>query len=109
MEIQFLYSKDCPSHKEALSRLRRVLKEEGIATEISIKEVKTEEQAKGLHFAGSPTVLIDGRDIDPQENVDYLPTCRAYRLEDGRISPLPSAAMIRRAIRASKDMQQQNE
>jgi hypothetical protein len=109
MEIQFLYFEDCPSHEEALSRLRKVLKEEEITTEISIEPVETEEQATRLHFAGSPTILIDGRDIDPQPHPYYALTCRAYRLEDGRISPLPSITMIRRAVRTAKEKERQNE
>jgi len=109
MEIQFLYSEDCPSHEEALSRLQQVLKEEGINAEISIGKVEAEEQAMRLRFAGSPTILIDGHDIVPLANPHYALTCRAYRLEDGRISPLPSIMMIRRAVRAAKDMQRQDE
>ena len=103
MEIRFLYSKDCPSHEEALSRLRSVLKEEGVNNTIDIRTVETEEQASSLHFVGSPTILINGRDIDPQSNPHYALACRAYRLEDGRISPLPSIMMIRKAVRTAKE------
>lgn len=67
--------------------------------EIEILRVETSEEAEKLKFIGSPTILIDGRDIDPPTNPYYALTCRAYRLEDGRISPLPSEAMIRQAIR----------
>lgn len=109
MEIQFLYFEDCPSHEEALSRLRKVLKEEGIDTQISLKKVETAEQATTLHFAGSPTILINGRDIDPQPHPYYALTCRAYRLEDGRISPLPSITMIRKAVRTAKEKRRQDE
>jgi hypothetical protein len=102
LEVQFLYSEHCPSHEEALIRLRNVLREEGVNTEISITEVETEIQAKELHFAGSPTIIINGRDIDSQHHLQYGLTCRAYRLEDGRISPLPSIMMIRKAVRSAK-------
>ena len=99
MKILFLYSEDCPSHDEALQRLRKVMKEEGIRDEIEVIRVETSEDAERLKFIGSPTILIDGRDIDPPTNPYYALTCRAYRLEDGRISPLPSEVMIRKAIR----------
>lgn len=102
MDIQFLYSEDCPSHEAALSRLQQVLREEGIEAEVRVREVETEEQAIRLRFAGSPTIIIDGHDIVPLQNPHYALTCRAYRLEDGRISPLPSIMMIRRAVRAAK-------
>lgn len=105
LKILFLYSKDCPSYPEALIRLRKVVGDEGVRAEISVKLVETDEQAEELHFLGSPTILIDGRDIDPQPTPRYALMCRAYRLEDGRVSPLPSARMIRSAVRAAKERQ----
>ena len=102
MKIRFLYYEECPSHDVALERLRQVLAEEGIEAEIEVIKVETQEQAENLHFIGSPTILIEGQDIDPPPpNAHYALTCRAYRLEDGRISPLPSPDMIRRALRAA--------
>ncbi len=74
--------------------------EEGIDTDVEVVEVESEEQARQLRFIGSPTILLNGRDIDPPPpDTYYVLTCRVYRLEDGRFSPLPSRDMIRRAIR----------
>ena len=104
MEITLLYFEDCPSHEAALARLRQGMAEEDIQAEIEIVKVETDGQAEGLHFVGSPTILVDGQDIDPlPADIQVALTCRAYRLEDGRISPLPSAAMIRRALRRAAD------
>jgi len=104
VKICFLYYEDCPSHEQALARLRQVMAEEGVQEEIEIIKVETEEQAQALQFIGSPTIRVDGRDIDPPPpDAYYALTCRAYRLEDGRISPLPSTEMIRRALRSAAD------
>jgi hypothetical protein len=100
VKVLFLYSEQCPSHGEALERLRRVLQEEGLQASIEVIRVETFEEAKRYRFPGSPTIMIDGHDIDPIPNPEYAPTCRAYRLEDGRISPLPSVTMIRKAVQA---------
>ncbi len=103
MQIRFLYYEDCPSHDVALERLQGVMAEEGIEADIEIVKVETDEQAHALRFVGSPTILIDGQDIDPPPpEAYYALTCRAYRLEDGRISPLPSPETIRRALRAAR-------
>lgn len=100
MHITFLYYEDCPSHDQALERLETVLTEEGIVADIEVIKVETEEQAEDLHFVGSPTILIDGQDIvPPSPQSHYNLTCRAYVLEDGRISPLPSKEMIRHPLR----------
>ena len=103
MRIRFLYSEDCPSHDEALNRLRTVLDEEGITADVEIIRVETFEDAKRERFTGSPTILIDGHDIVPvPPDSHYAPACRTYVLEDGRFSPLPSVSMIRKAVRAAK-------
>jgi len=104
MKVTFLYYEDCPSHNRTLERLRSVMTEENIGSEIEIIKVETDEQAQRFNFVGSPTILIDGRDIVPPspEAIPAL-TCRAYQLEDGRISPLPSVDMIRKAFLAAQD------
>lgn len=100
MSIQFLYYEDCPSHDVALERLQSVMAEESIHADIDIIKVETEEQAHALRFVGSPTFVVNGEDLFPvPENAYYSLTCRAYRLDDGRISPLPTPDMIRRALR----------
>jgi hypothetical protein len=102
MQILFLYSEDCPSHEEALRRLQQVIKEEGVTDPVEIIRIDDEEQAIKLKFLGSPTIYIDGHDIDPPAEAHYAMVCRAYRLEDGRISPLPSLSMIRSALRSAR-------
>jgi hypothetical protein len=99
LRVTFQYIDDCPSHEQALARLRKVLNEEGVSAKIDVIKIESEEQAKRLRFVGSPTILVNGIDIDPQPIDQYGLACRAYQLEDGRISPLPSEEMIRRAIR----------
>jgi hypothetical protein len=100
MRVSFLYYEECQSHDLALERLREVVAEEGISREVEVINVETEDQARELRFVGSPTIRVDGQDIDPPSDTRYVLTCRAYRLEDGRISPLPSKDMIRRALRS---------
>lgn len=98
--IEFLFWQDCPSHPEALERLRKVMAEMGDQSPIELIEVLTDEDAGLLSFPGSPTIRIDGDDVDPSgaEQMGTALTCRIYRLEDGRISPLPSEEMIRHGL-----------
>jgi hypothetical protein len=106
LKITFLYSEDCPSHDEALQRLRRSIELERISADIEIVKVTTDGEAERRKFVGSPTIVVNGRDIDPPAKPHYALTCRAYTLEDGRISPLPSEATIRRALREAKAKEQ---
>lgn len=100
--IDFLYSEDCPSHERALAMLHEVLDAEGVEAEVRIHQVETEEEAEDLRFPGSPTIRVNGADIEdtPPDMVGL--SCRAYIQENGRISPLPPRAKIEAAIRAAR-------
>ncbi len=102
MRVSFLYYEDCPSHDLALERLHEVMDEEGIPNKVEVIKVETKEQARELRFIGSPTIRVDGQDIDPPSDSHYALTCRTYRLADGRVSPLPSKDMIQRALRSRR-------
>ena len=107
MKIQFLYFEDCPSHEKTLARLRQVMAEEGIRERVEIIKVETDEQAATWHFPGSPTILVDGLDIDPPPvEAQSALTCPCLTCgRTGRFSPLPSPDMIRRGLRGGEGRQ----
>jgi hypothetical protein len=76
-----------------------VLDERGIETEVLVHEILTHEDAVALDFPGSPTIRVDGRDIDVT-GAAAAPslTCRVYRLPDGRPSPVPSRQQLEEAL-----------
>ena len=99
-KIEFLFWEDCPSHPQARQRLQEVMSELGLDTPIEEIEVLTDEAAQRLAFPGSPTIRVNGQDIDPAgaAQMGAALTCRVYILEDKRYSPVPSKDMIRRAL-----------
>ncbi len=103
MRIQFLWWEGCPSHPKARQRLQQALDELGMEAEIEEIQVLTDEEAERWGFPGSPTILVEGQDIDPQgAQQPARLTCRLYFLEDGRPSPVPSVEMIKRALQAAQ-------
>jgi hypothetical protein len=100
MKIEFLYWDGCPSHPEALELLEAVLAEQGVGATIALREVRTDEEAQALRFPGSPTIRVEGRDVDAS-GADGRPalTCRIYHLADGRPSPIPSREQLEEALR----------
>lgn len=103
MRIEFYYWEDCPSHPEALERLRQVMREEGFPDQVELVRVATAAEADRFRFPGSPTIRINGEDLQPEgAQGQAMLTCRTYRTEDGRLSPLPTATMIRRALLAAR-------
>jgi len=98
--IELLYWQGCPSHPEAKALLEQVLAELGRDDEIVMTEVTSDEEAERLHFPGSPTIRVDGRDIDAAgANGRPSLTCRIYHLPDGRVSPVPSREQLEAALR----------
>lgn len=99
LKIDFLFWKECPSHPKAWERLKEALDQMGLAAEIRRIEVKTDEEAVSLCFPGSPTIRINGRDIDPEGARQQRAglSCRIYHV-GGRITPLPPMELIRSAL-----------
>ncbi len=101
MRIDFLYWEDCPSHADALARLRGVIADEGLTVDLNVFRVDSQEDADRHKFPGSPTIRVEGEDLQPEGvQGQAMLTCRTYRTETGRLSPLPTVTMIRRALQA---------
>ena len=99
MKVELFYWEGCPSHPEALALLETVLAEHGIEAAVELRRVETDDEAEELRFPGSPTIRIDGRDVDPA-GAGSRPalTCRIYYLPDGRVSPIPSREQLEEAL-----------
>jgi hypothetical protein len=100
MKIEVLYFADCPHYPPAIALLRTVLREEGLHAEVSEIEVKNASAAKALKFFGSPTIRINGLDIETaSRNVkDTGFACRQYS------GGLPSEEMIRMALKEAREL-----
>lgn len=97
MKVDVLYFEDCPNHQPTVERIREVLREEGCLAEIKGVLVTGAQAAQGMKFLGSPTVRVDGIDIEPDaaERQDFGLMCRRYA--DG----IPSREVLRAAFRAA--------
>lgn len=97
MEVELFFWRGCPSYPEAHRMLEDALAGRGV--HVQLREVTTDEQAAELAFPGSPTIRVDGRDIDPT-GADAPPSlsCRIYHLPDGRVSPLPAPEQLEAAL-----------
>lgn len=100
-QIDILYFAACPGWRAAEERVRQVLLEAGLDGAVSVRmvPVETEEDAQALRFVGSPTVRVDGEDVDPaaDQRTSFGFQCRLYESE-GRLEGLPSTSSIRSAL-----------
>ena len=105
MKIEVLYFDGCPSHERLMPRLRDILGQAGIDTTVDLVHIDSLEAAGRQRFLGSPTVRIDGVDVDPtaRDRTDYGLKCRLYRDPDGGQQGVPPDALITRAIAGRSD------
>jgi hypothetical protein len=97
--IELLWWEECPSHPRALAELREVLDGLGLDPDaVEVRHVGTDDEAAAEGFPGSPTIRVEGRDVQPAADEPSGLTCRVYRRRDGRISPTPDPADVRDAI-----------
>ena len=99
MTLEVLYFDGCPSHDRLLPVLHELAAEHDVALEQL--HIETAEQAEQSRFLGSPTVRVDGVDVEPgaQERTDFGLKCRIYRSSEGQ-SGLPPTEWIERALSA---------
>lgn len=100
MKIELLYFDGCPNHEVLLPQLRSVLEREGVEEEIQLRRVESPDAAESERFLGSPTLRIDGDDVEPDANVrtDFGLKCRLYRSPEG-MSGLPPEVWIVETLR----------
>jgi hypothetical protein len=101
--VELLYFDGCPSHERLLPTVRRLADQAG--ADVARRRIETPETAEAERFLGSPTVRVDGRDVDPGAAArdDFGLKCRLYRSqEDGEQSAVPPEQWIRDALDAAR-------
>ena len=80
MNIQVLYFQGCPNHVPTVALVRDVVSQLGLTAEIEEIEVTSPGAVQRLRFLGSPSVRVNGIDIDPDASsrTDYSESCRMY-------------------------------
>ncbi|MBI4468745.1 MAG: hypothetical protein HY650_05410 [Acidobacteria bacterium] len=99
MRIRLLYFDGCPSYEHALRDLRDALAETRLAVNIELVQVTSPEEAERLGFLGSPTIQVDGVDLEGPDAVNKGVGfgCRVYQ-DGGQMRGWPSKTQIRAAL-----------
>ncbi len=103
MKVKLLYFDGCPTHKETMKILEECVQEVDPTIKIEKIRVVSEGHANSLEFLGSPTIKIDGRDIDEkaQGQKDFGLKCRVYESEEG-FGGVPPREMILNALQRGR-------
>lgn len=97
--IEVLYVQDCPHYPATLALVERVRAEVGVDTELRTGLIGDQAAADQAGFPGSPTVRVDGQDVEPgsEPATEYVVGCRLYRLEH-RFAGQPEERWVREAL-----------
>jgi hypothetical protein len=99
MQIDILYFEGCPHHAPSVARVKQIAADMGLTVPVAEIQITTPEEAQQRRFLGSPTVLVNGVDIDPHahQQARYGLSCRVYP----GVSGLPPNDMIRAALQSA--------
>lgn len=94
MTIEILYVPGCPNFQPAWDAVSALLAADSLRAEVRRIPVLTDAQAEALQFPGSPTIRVNGRDVQTSPSSPVALACRIYPGGQG----VPSTDAIRAAI-----------
>jgi hypothetical protein len=97
--VEILYFAGCPGHSRAIELVRDVAAQNGVPIQLVEIEVRDDLDAQRLRFLGSPSIRVDGRDVEPATTRadEYRMSCRLYR-DGGSVEGVPAARLVRDAL-----------
>ncbi len=80
IEVEILFFPGCPHHERTVWLAHDVVAALGLTAAVREVEVENPENAETLRFLGSPSVRVNGRDIEPgaQDRSGFALSCRMY-------------------------------
>ena len=99
VRVEILARKDCQCRGMARIVVERVIDELGIPVEVTVIEITSQAQARKRGFLGSPTVRVNGLDVEPGTNGSKEVTLgdRVYRGDRG-LQGWPDSRWIRASL-----------
>ena len=100
--VELLWFEDCSNHERARALLDEIVADLAPGTAVLDIDATDPFIARGHRFPGSPTIRVDGSDVDPsfQDPGDYTPRCRLYRTAAG-LRGVPERSWVEAALRTS--------
>lgn len=100
--VELLWFSDCPNHADARRMVLDAMARNGIVGPLIDIDATDPVVAAEQRFPGSPTIRVDGIDVDPTyvDPGDYTPRCRLYRTSAG-LRGTPDATWIETAMGAA--------
>jgi len=102
MTIRIMTFEGCPNCGATRELVEKTVRELNINADIEAIQVRDENEAQRYGFLGSPTVQIDGQDIETSRRREKASfSCRVYRTPDG-LTGVPPKNLLVDALRKAK-------
>ena len=97
--VEVLYVEHCPNFPAAVALVERVAADVGVDAEVRPILISDQAAAERVRFVGSPTVRVNGRDVDPEGELsaEYTLECRLY-WHAHRLAGYPQERWVREAL-----------
>jgi heavy metal translocating P-type ATPase len=95
IELEILYFRDCPNYNKAIEQVKDTLRELNISVPIKLTEV-SQENFQDYPFFGSPTVLVNKKDLEGKINKTF--SCRVYRFNHEDFTYPPKDILISKLL-----------
>jgi hypothetical protein len=102
LRVELLAVEDCAHLEQARRDLETVLRKGIIEVPIQVIYVTSQDDAEFLGFQGSPTIRLNGEDVDPSPRLPIGLSCRLYRDPEGGVVGSPPIELIRAAVEAHR-------
>lgn len=93
-KVELIYDADCPNIKETRAQLLCSFKKAGLTPRWQEWERSAPESPEYVKHYGSPTILINGQDIERNLKQSDGSNCRLYKNQEGKLKGVPSLEMI---------------
>ena len=104
MVIRVMTFEGCPNCEATRDLVAETVKELHLHADIEAIQVSSDEEARRYDFLGSPTIQVDGRDIEVSRRAGKASfSCRVYRTPNGITGVPPNNILLDAISEARRD------
>src|SRR6266853_6530902 len=98
MRVELIYDADCPNVAETRANLLQAFAAAHLEAEWTEWERSSPSSPAYVAGFGSPTVLVEGRDVAGENPEEHISCCRLYASAEGSYSGAPSVDLMKTSL-----------
>jgi mercuric ion transport protein len=102
MKVELIYDTDCPNVAETRANLLQAFASARVEAKWTEWERSSPSSPAYVASFGSPTVLVEGRDVADENPEEHISRCRLYASVEGSYSGAPSVDLMKASFASAK-------